>query len=64
MQDPDLRGGAIGRRDAGDVRERILALVDMQGVLKSLVSVSAARRGRTVPHASLTTYAAAKMGVL
>ena len=64
VQEPDLCATARFGIDRGDSAERILTLVDMQGVLKSLVPVSAARRGRAEVHTSLATYAAAKVKIL
>ena len=64
MQDPDLCVPARFDFELGDGAERILALVHMQGVLKSLVPVSAAHRGRAKVRTSLTTAAAAKVNIL
>ena len=46
VQDPDLCVPARVGIDHGDIAERSITLVDMQGVLTSDVPVSAARCGR------------------
>ena len=64
VQEPDLWAPARFGIDRGDSAERRFALVDMQGVRKSLVPVSAAHRARAEVPTSLATYAAAKVKIL